>query len=683
MKTLRHLLVQLFHTLQSHERVFTLVAAFFIGILTGYAGLAFQRLIQAFHDLSGWLPVAAEWLTPWQWPGIVVAPMLGGLIVGPLIWRFAPEAKGHGVPEVMAAVITKGGFIRPRVVLVKSLASAITIGSGGSVGREGPIVQIGATIGSTLGYLLHLPPRTMRTFVACGAAGGIAATFNAPIAGALFAVEIILGDFGFIQLGPIITSAVTATVVSRAVVGNFSAFEVPDYHLVNPLELIPYIGLGLLCGVVAVIFIRLLDKMEWLFERKIRIHDALKPALGGLAIGLIGLQFPEIFGVGYEAVNAALHGNIALELMALLVLVKLVATTITLASGGSGGIFAPSLFLGAMTGGTVGKAVNTFFPAWSAASGAYALVGMAAMVGATTQAPITAIVIIFELTNDYKIILPLMISTIVAVLTASTLWRDSIYTHKLRRKGIDMESGPDANVLKKVRVRDVMRAEFDRVPRDLPFNFLLDQLLQSARSHLPVVRPDGTILGVISRTIAQKFLKHRSLLRDVVIAGDVQITDFPVLLPGDNLNQAMLRFNESGLREMYVLQDLSSRKLVGMVRKGDLMDAYYREIVKQSSGESFAYSINHPHRLEPVKVMDGYGIIELESPHFFAGKLLRELDLRNKYGVNVLAIKRQVTDGGESNTKVWLPESSDRLEDGDVLVLMGRTEKLENLDTNW
>ena len=683
MKTLRHLLTQLFHTLQSHERVFTLVAAFFIGILTGYAGLAFQRLIQAFHDLSGWLPTAAEWLTPWQWPGIVVAPMLGGLIVGPLIWRFAPEAKGHGVPEVMAAVITKGGFIRPRVVLVKSLASAITIGSGGSVGREGPIVQIGATIGSTLGYLLHLPPRTMRTFVACGAAGGIAATFNAPIAGALFAVEIILGDFGFIQLGPIITSAVTATVVSRAVVGNFSAFEVPDYHLVNPLELIPYIGLGLLCGVVAVIFIRLLDKMEWLFERKIRIHDALKPALGGLAIGLIGLQFPEIFGVGYEAVNAALHGNIALELMALLVLVKLVATTITLASGGSGGIFAPSLFLGAMTGGTVGKAVNTFFPAWSAASGAYALVGMAAMVGATTQAPITAIVIIFELTNDYKIILPLMISTIVAVLTASTLWRDSIYTHKLRRKGIDMESGPDANVLKKVRVRDVMRAEFDRVPRDLPFNFLLDQLLQSARSHLPVVRPDGTILGVISRTIAQKFLKHRSLLRDVVIAGDVQITDFPVLLPGDNLNQAMLRFNESGLREMYVLQDLSSRKLVGMVRKGDLMDAYYREIVKQSSGESFAYSINHPHRLEPVKVMDGYGIIELESPHFFAGKLLRELDLRNKYGVNVLAIKRQVTDGGESNTKVWLPESSDRLEDGDVLVLMGRTEKLENLDTNW
>ena len=683
MKPLLLRLQAILQAFQSHERVFALTGAVIIGILTGYAGLGFQWLIQTITSLADMLPLLAETMSPWKWPGIVITPVLGGLIVGPLIWRFAPEAKGHGVPEVMAAVLTKGGFIRPRVVLVKSMASAITIGSGGSVGREGPIVQIGSTIGSTLGYLLHLPPRTMRTFVACGAAGGIAATFNAPIAGALFAVEIILGDFGFIQLGPIITSAVTATVVSRAVVGNFAAFEVPDYQMVNPFELIPYVGLGLLCGVVGVIFIRLLDKMEWLFERKIRIHDALKPALGGLAIGLIGLKFPEIFGVGYEAVNAALHGNIVLELMALLVVVKLVATTITLASGGSGGIFAPSLFLGAMVGGTVGKVANGFFPAWTATSGAYSLVGMAAMVGATTQAPITAIVIIFELTGDYKIILPLMISTIIAVLTASTLWRDSIYTHKLRKKGIDIETGPDANVLKKVRVRDVMRSEIDRVPRDLPFNFLVDQLLRSARSHLPVVHPDGTILGVISRMFALKFLKDRSLLHDVVIAEDVQINEFPTLLPGDTLNQAMLRFNESGLREMYVLQDLSSRKLVGMVRKGDLMDAYYREIVKQSSGESFAYSINHPHRLEPVKVMDGYGIIELESPHFFTGKLLRELDLRNKYGVNVLAIKRQVTDGGDSTIKVWLPESSDRLEDGDVLVLMGRMEKLEHLDTNW
>ncbi|NIP73048.1 MAG: CBS domain-containing protein, partial [Gammaproteobacteria bacterium] len=274
----------------------------------------------------------------------------------------------------------------------------------------------------------------------------------------------------------------------------------------------------------------------------------------------------------------------------------------------------------------------------TAGSGAYALVGMAAMVGAATHAPITAIVIIFELTNDYKIILPLMISTIIAVLTASSLYRESIYTHKLRRKGIDYETGPEANVLKKVHVRDVMRREFEQVPQDLPFNFLVDQLLQTARSHLPVVDEDGGMKGVVHRALAQRFVQEKTALADIVIARDVAQRDYPLLLPGDTLDQALLRFNETGMREFYVLEDLVHRRLVGMVRKGDLMDAYQHELMKFSSGESFAYSINRPHRMETVKVMDGYGIIEVEAPHDFTGKRLRELDLRNRYGVNVLAI---------------------------------------------
>ena len=673
----------LLQAFQSHERVFGLTVALFIGVLTGFAGIGFQFSIQEVRKIAEWLPELVGGFSSWTWIGIVLAPVVGGAIVGPLIWRFAPEARGHGVPEVMAAVLTKGGFIRPRVVLVKSLASAISIGSGGSVGREGPIVQIGSTIGSTLGFLLHQPPRVMRTFVACGAAGGIAATFNAPIAGALFAVEIILGDFGFIQLGPIITSAVTATVISRGIIGNFAAFEVPPYELVNPFELVPYVGLGLMCGLVAVVFIGLLDRMEGLFERQIRLHQAFKPALGGLVIGCIGLYFPQIFGVGYEAVNTALHGGIPLVMLAALVAVKLVATTVTLASGGSGGIFAPSLFLGAMVGGVVGTVTNGLFPAATASPGAYSLVGMAAMVGATTQAPITAIVIIFELTNDYKIILPLMISTIIAVLTASTLSKESIYTHKLKRKGIDLETSRETDLLKKVRVRDMMRREFDKVPEAMPFNFLVDELIQSARSHLPVVNAENTMVGVVFRNVAQKFLRDKPVLADVAIARDASVSEYPFLLPGDTLHQAMLRFNESGLRELYVLQDLSARKLVGVVRKGDLMDAYHREVIKRSSGESFAYNINNPHRLEPVKVMEGYGIIELESPHAFSGRLLRELDLRNRFGVNVLAIKREVTDGGTPTTRVWVPESSDRLEDGDVLVIMGRTDKIGDLENRW
>ncbi|MDH4247262.1 MAG: chloride channel protein [Deltaproteobacteria bacterium] len=659
-----------------HERVFSLLLAVVIGLISGLTAVGLRWMIEGIQHGFSALPALAERVLGTSWPGLILIPVLGGLAVGPLIVRFAPEAKGHGVPEVMAAIVRRGGFIRPRVAWIKAVASAITIGSGGSVGREGPIIQIGSSIGSTLGYLLHLPPRLMRTLVACGAAGGIAAAFNAPIAGSLFAVEIILGDFGFVQLAPIVTSAVIATVVSRSMEGDFAAFGVPIHTLVHPLELIPYVGLGLLCGVGAVLFIETLDYAETFFEKKVRLPEMLKPALGGLMIGVLGLALPHVLGMGYQAIDSALHSKLSLLALILLVAAKLLATSITLASGGSGGIFAPSLFMGAMLGGVVGKVANWVSPDQTADSGAYALVGMSAMVGAATHAPITAIVIIFELTNDYKIILPLMISTIIAVLTANTLKNESIYTHKLKRKGIDLEQGPEINVLKRVRVGDVMRSAFDSVPHDLPFNFLMEQLMSSHRSHLPVVDEQMRLIGCVQRDLAQHFSADKHLLTHVVIARDLAENTFTHLLPLDALDKAMLRFNESGLREIYVLQDEEQRKVVGMVRKGDLLDAYQRELIKLDSGDTFAYSINNPHRLESVKVLDGYGILEMEAPHTFSGSRLAELDLRNRFGVNVLAIKRHSSKNGEPITRVWVPESADQIEDGDVLVLLGRTENL-------
>jgi len=666
----------------ARERVFTLAVAFVIGLVSGLTAVALRIMIESIHHWFGLLPGLMEYLGGLPWMGIVLAPALGGLIVGPLIVHFAPEAKGHGVPEVMAAVIRKGGFIRPRVAWIKAVASAITIGSGGSVGREGPIIQIGSSIGSTIGHMLNLPPRLMRTFVACGAAGGIAAAFNAPIAGSLFAVEIILGDFGFIQLAPIVTSAVIATVVSRGLEGDFAAFGVPHYSMVNPLELVPYVGLGLLCGIAAVLFIQLLDFMEDLFDKRLRLPEWLKPMLGGLGVGSIGLFLPQVFGVGYEAIDGALHGSLPLALLGLLVLAKLAATSITLASGGSGGIFAPSLFMGAMLGGVVGKIANWLYPWDTAGSGAYSLVGMAAMVGAATHAPITAIVIIFELTNDYKIILPLMISTTIAVLTANAIKKESIYTHKLKRKGINLEQGQDTNLLKRVKVEDIMLSNFDSIPQDLPFSFVIEQMLQSPRSHLPVVDENMKMLGGVDRELATRMLNEKNLLADLVIAYDVAGREETFLLPGDTLDKALLRFNESRHRELYVLESGESRRLVGMLRKSDIMDGYQRELVKLSSGDSFAYNINNPHRLETVKVMDGYGIMEVEAPHGFSGQMLRELDLRNRFGVNVLAIKRHRDDDARG-ARVWVPESSDRLEDGDVLVLLGTLDSLNSIQDSW
>jgi len=672
--------IQLYAT--AYERTFSLGVAFVIGIVAGFSAIAVRLLIEGAHHIFWRVPELVQQLGAANWFGVLLVPALGGLVVGPIIYLFAREARGHGVPEVMAAIITKGGFIRPRVALIKALASAITIGSGGSVGREGPIIQIGSSIGSTFGFLLHLPPRLMRTFVACGAAGGIAATFNAPIAGALFAVEIILGDFGFISLAPIVTSSVIATVVARGFEGDLAAFVVPHYSLVHPVELVFYLGLGLLCGLVAVMFIVTLDRLETLFDDRLKIHQAVGPMVGGLVIGAVGIFFPQVFGVGYETMNSALRGEMAVGLVFLLILVKMFATSVTLASGGSGGIFAPSLFMGAMTGSVVGHAANRLLPEITASPGAYALVGMGALVGAATHAPITAIVMIFEMTNDYKIILPLMISTIVGVLTSNYLHRESIYTHKLKRKGVILEKGMESNLLKSIKVQDVMRRGFESVPHDLPFNFLIDVLLQTARSRVAVVDDDGGLVGVIPREMAQKFLSEKDLLSELIIARDLVVPDPSLLYPEDTLELASLRFQEYDCRELFVVDGEQTRRLVGMVRKGDLMDAYQREMIKLESGATFAYNINRRHRMEPVNVMDGYGILEVEAPHEFSGKRLRDLDLRNRFGINVLAIKRS-GGVGRNGARMWVPESSDALEDGDVLVVLGETEVINNLRSRW
>ena len=445
-------------SLRQTEQIYMVLVSVAIGLLGGLGAVGFRLLIQylnrvAWHQGSPTLAYISGLPAWWK----VLAPAVGGLLVGLIIHRFAREAKGHGVPEVMEAVAIRGGRIRPRVVVAKMFASGICIASGGSVGREGPIVQIGSAIGSTIGQWLRIDERRLRTLVGCGAAAGIAGTFNAPLAGALFAVEIILGDFGVAQFSPIVISSVAATVVSHHFLGDFPAFEVPAYTLVHANELFAYAGLGILAALVALIFVRTLYGVEDVFD-KIRLYPPLKALAGGAVIGVIGIWLPHVYGVGYEAINEALNGTILWSFMLLLVVAKIVAVSITIGSGGSGGIFAPSLFIGAMLGGAVGTVVHLLWPLSTAGPGAYALVGMGAVVAAGTHAPITAILIIFELTSDYSIILPLMISCIIATLLATRLQHASIYTLKLLRRGIDIHKGKDVNVLQPVLVREQMRS---------------------------------------------------------------------------------------------------------------------------------------------------------------------------------------------------------------------------------
>jgi len=414
------------------EQNYLILLAVAVGLLTGLGSVAFIRLLRLVTDMArlgfGGL---FELFGP---ASLTLVPALGGLVAGPLIYYFAREARGHGVPEVMTSLAVNSGRIRKRVVFVKVIASAFTIGFGGSAGREGPMVQIGSALGSTLGQLARVPSAQLRTLVACGAAGGIAATFNAPIAGAIFAVEVLAGSMASDFLLVLLTS-LSSCFVARHFLGNHPAFVAPAYELVSAAELPLYLGLGVLAGFAGVLYVRLLYRSEDWFERW-RFPEYLKPAVGGLVVGLLLRFVPEIYGTGLTTIESALWVRFGVGVLIALFVGELLGNCSTLGSGGSGGIFAPSMFMGAMLGGVFGAAVHALFPGTTAGSGAYAMVGMAAMFAAVAKAPTTSILILFEMTNDYRIILPLMVTVVASAIISHRLLPHSIYTLKLYRRGV-------------------------------------------------------------------------------------------------------------------------------------------------------------------------------------------------------------------------------------------------------
>ena len=514
------------------------------------------------------------------WSAKIWVPAVGGLIVGPMVYFWAREAKGHGVPEVMEAVAIKGGLIRKRLVVVKALASAICIGTGGAVGREGPIVQIGSAIGSTIGQMVKISADRMRTLVGCGAAAGIAATFNAPIAGAMFALEIILGDFGLATFSPIVISAVVATAVSRHFLGDFPAFVVPSYELVSVWEFVLYLILALLCAVVSIIFIKTLYGTEDFFER-IKMPPYLKAALGGAIIGCAALFAPHILGVGYGSIDLALAAKLAWYLMLALIFLKIFATAITIGSGGSGGIFAPSLFIGAMAGGLFGLMVHALWPEATASPGAYSIVGMGAVVSATTHGPLTAILMLFEMTGDYKIILPLMITCIVSTLVAGQLFRESIYTLKLTRRGVDIRAGREVNTLKSMRVKEVMSTGVETISEATPLGILSERIAKSKFNSFPVLDAQNRLTGILSFSDYRDAVFDENL-KDLIIAKDLSSSEVVTLHQDTNLYEALDAITRKDFAILPVVAANDPNQLVGVLSRRDIIGAYDKAVVKKS-----------------------------------------------------------------------------------------------------
>jgi chloride channel protein, CIC family len=537
-------------------------------VLFRYLILWFTELFTGRSDFSGAGHVASP-----HFPGlgvffVVLVPVIGGLIYGPIVDRFAKEARGHGVPEVMLAVAERGGRIRPAVAAVKALASALCIGSGGSVGREGPIVQIGSALGSSAGQLLHLPETRLRLLVACGAAGGIAATFNAPIAGVFFALELILRDFAVESFGAVVLASVMASVIGRSAFGNHPFLALPTFHVVSPAEFGLYAVLGLVTALAGVAFTRVLYGIEDLFDWLWRWSEAWRPAAGGVLLGLVLLALPEMYGVGYPVLERAVTAHYVAWFLLVLFAAKVATTSLTIGIGGSGGVFAPSLFMGATLGTAYGIGVHHLFPGATAPAGAYGLVAMGGVFAGAARAPITAVLIVFELTGEYQIVLPLMVTVVVAASASALVSRDTIYTLKLRRRGIDIRQGRQANLMELLTVADAMGPVPSPISISDTIGQVIDRLAGEHADALPVVDDTASYRGTV--TAKEVEAAARANLIDATAGELVHGAEY--LVAGQSLESALgtlVAHEQSGLP---VVGD--GGQLVGWLTHRDVLGAY-------------------------------------------------------------------------------------------------------------
>ncbi len=567
-----------------------------IGAATGFGAYLFYELI--------------DWATEFaygqhgslfggHWYMLLILPMAGALLTGIIIQKLASEAKGHGVPEVMDAIYRRGGVIRRRVALAKSLGSALTIGSGGSAGTEGPIVQIGAAIGSGIGQLLHIPRRQMGVLLACGAAGGISAIFNAPIAGVMFSLEIFLKDFSLRTFSPVVFASVISCSLMHAFLGegDIAIFQVSRsaQYVFNITELPLYLVLGIMCAFVAVAFIRLLYLTEDLAER-LPGPEFIKPVIGALSLGLLGVAFitlptsgtggmPPFFGNGYGLIQKAINPQSVFEigmgtLMALCA-VKIVATCLTLGSGASGGIFAPSLFMGATIGGAFGLLLNTIGWVSIDSVSAYALVGMAAVVAATTHAPLTAIVILYEITREPTVILPVMFAAIIATWGARLLCRDSIYTLKLRRRGVRMGTLADLTILKRITADQVQTAKAICVHPDDPLQKLIDLAIENETGDFVVVDEQDVYQGmVVAEDIRTALLQPAAV--PLLLVSELVRDGVPTVHATETLDSVLDAFATSNVPSLPLVSPTDATHVQALITRQAVMTRYQHELDQQS-----------------------------------------------------------------------------------------------------
>jgi CIC family chloride channel protein len=570
------------HLSETTQEIFFLLFCLLIGCLAAGGALLFRALI----ELGQWLlwPQGLNFFqkvlqAPW-WLKLLL-PTLAGLAIGPVIVYLAPQVRGPGVPEVIEAAALRDGYIAPRVTILKPLFTALIISAGGSVGREGPVVHIGSALGSTLAQVLRLSAERTRICLACGAAAGIAATFNAPFAGTMFAVEIILADLQIAYMSHIVLAAVVATVISRQFLGDFPTVAVPSFSFAHPGELILHFILGGVAGLMALMFIRGVFATDTL-AGKLPGPAWLQPAVGGFLLGLLGLICPHVFGVGYDTINLMLAGKIALAASVLILATKYLATVVCLGSGMSGGIFAPSLVVGATLGTTLALGARLLFPQLTLHPADYVLVGMGAVVSGTTLAPITAILTIFELTNTYRIIVPAMVACITSMLVVRYLYGYSIYETKLLRKGTNIVRGHEISILRSLKVRDHLMPLMEVLHENTPLHEIL---IRADASHYPffvVLNDQEDMVGVLTLWDLRHALPNAAELGSLVVASELMTREVVTIFPSDNFETALNKLEGHNFAYLPVVSPGDPRKVTGVLRLDDLLAVYDERVLKEN-----------------------------------------------------------------------------------------------------
>lgn len=632
-------------------------SAIFVGLASGVGVWLFKWAFTTLNDFTfGNVFNAISRFGSWTF---VLIPVIGGALVGLLNRFYLGEEKVRGTAAVMESVALAGGRLRYQQMPVKTLAAVMSIGSGASVGPEDPAVQIGASIGSMLAQILRMPDERIRTLVAAGAGSAIAAAFDAPIAGVFFALEIVLGEIGTGSLGLILVACVTSAVFTQAVSGGSPAFQIPQYTLHSIWELPLYLVLGLLAGPVSAIYVRLVYFIQD-FYYKWRVPLWIKPMATGLALGVVGLFLPQALGVGYGTIGEIFNKNdITLWPLIALLIAKVILTPLSVSGGFHGGVFAPALFIGASLGGAFGIAAAALFPSLGINPPAFALVGMAAVLAGAVHAPLTAVILLFEMTNDYHVILPLMFAVAVTLLISPRIQKDSIYSLGLARSGIRLDRGRDVEIMEAITVGETMHPDTSVLLESMSIEEA-DKALFSQHHHgLPVVNAKGKLTGILT-------------LRDIERAApDSRVAEactrnLEVTYPDETLNIALRKMSQRDIGRLPVVARDDPHKLLGILHRADVIHAYAIALTRRTAQRHREQAVRLS-ALVPIRV--GVSDVIVEESAQCIGKRMSEIPFPRE---SVIATVRR-------GAKVFIPRGDTELRAGDILVVVAEDEALDGV----